>query len=99
MLNLIASTKSTTSVEVMWTYPQGAKPNYKYFVEIYNDMGDLLNKTVTLSSTNFSNLEPGTKYSINVTTVVAGSYSTEEKTFSYTSKALQSKLYTVTAVK
>lgn len=100
VLNLIASPKNTTSVEVMWAYPQGAKPYYKYFVETYNSMGELFNKTVRLNRTDFSNLEPGTKYSINVTTTVAaGSDSTEEQTFSYTSKALQSKLCTVTAVK
>lgn len=91
MLNLVASPKTTTSVEVKWSYPQGAQSYYKYLVQTYNAMGALFNTTVSINSTDIPNLEPGTRYSINVKTIAAtGSESTEEQTFSYTSKALQS---------
>lgn len=96
VLNLAASPKSTTSVEVEWSYPQGAQPYYKYFVQTYN--GALVNTTVSTNSTDITNLEPGTKYHINVTTIAAtGSESVEEQTFSYTSNALH--LHTVKPLK
>ncbi|XP_041794912.1 receptor-type tyrosine-protein phosphatase eta isoform X3 [Chelmon rostratus] len=85
VLNLSASPKSTTSVEVTWSYPQGAKPYYKYLVQTYVTMGALFNTTTSSNSTDVPNLEPGTRYSINVKTRAAtGSESTEEQTFSYT---------------
>lgn len=88
VLNLVASPKSTTSVEVNWLYPQGANQYYKYLVQAYNTTGVLFNKTVSNNSTDVPDLEPGTKYNINVTTIAApGSASTEEQTVSYTSKA------------
>lgn len=52
-------------------------------------MGALFNTTTSSNSTDVPNLEPGTRYSINVKTRAAtGSESTEEQTFSYTSKAV-----------
>lgn len=88
VLNLVASPKSSTSVEVNWSYPQGTKQYYKYLVQTYNTTGALFTTTVSNNSTDVTNLEPGTRYNVNVTTIAAtGSESTEEHTFSYTSKA------------
>lgn len=89
VLNLVASPKTTTSVGVKWSYPQGAQPYYKYFVQTYNDLRAVINTTVSMNSTDIPNLESGTRYSINVTTIAeTGSESTEEQTFTYTSNAL-----------
>nr|XP_046249269.1 receptor-type tyrosine-protein phosphatase beta-like isoform X6 [Scatophagus argus] len=85
VLNLTASPKSTTSVLVGWSYPQGAQPYYKYLVQTYSAVGAVSNTTVTINSTDVPQLEPGTNYTITVTTIAATeSESTEEQTFSYT---------------
>ncbi|XP_029290476.1 receptor-type tyrosine-protein phosphatase eta-like isoform X3 [Cottoperca gobio] len=85
VLNLVASPQSSTSVKVEWSHPQEAPTYYKYLVQTYNSTGALFNTTVSNNSTNVSNLEPGTRYNINVTTIAAaGSESTVEQTFSYT---------------
>lgn len=89
MLNLVAIPKSTTSVEVMWSYPQGVQPYYKYFVQTHNATGAQLNMTVSTNHTLILKLEPGTRYNIYVKTIAAtGSESTVEQTYSYTSKTL-----------
>ncbi len=88
VLNLVACPKSTTSVEVIWSDPQGARQYYTYLVQTYNTTGALFNTTVSNNRTDVPSLEPGTRYNINVTTIAApGIESTEEQTFSYTSKA------------
>ncbi|XP_037623767.1 receptor-type tyrosine-protein phosphatase eta isoform X4 [Sebastes umbrosus] len=85
VLNLVASPKSTTSVNVKWSEPQGAQMYYKYRVETYNTTGALFNIIVSNNSIDVPDLEPGTRYNINVTTIAAtGSESTVEQTFSYT---------------
>ncbi|XP_042352632.1 receptor-type tyrosine-protein phosphatase eta isoform X3 [Plectropomus leopardus] len=85
VLNLKASPKSTTSVEVKWSDPQGFKPHYKYLVKAYNNTGALFSQTAERNSIDVPSLEPGTRYDINVTTIAAAeSESTVEQTFSYT---------------
>ncbi|KAM9351963.1 receptor-type tyrosine-protein phosphatase eta-like [Symphorus nematophorus] len=85
VLNLTAHPKSTTSVEVTWSDPQGALPYYTYLVQTYNTTGAVSDTTVNITSTDVANLEPGTRYNISVTTIAAeGSESTVEQTFSYT---------------
>lgn len=82
VLNLVADPKSTSSLEVRWSYPQGAQANYTYFVS-----APQFNTTVSTNSAELHNLEPGTCYNITVKTVVAPqSESTEEKTRACTSK-------------
>ncbi|XP_054475501.1 tenascin-X-like isoform X1 [Anoplopoma fimbria] len=84
VLNLAASPESTTSIKVSWSDPPEAKSYYKYLVT-YSATGALFNTTVSNNSTDVTNLEPGTRYSINVTTIAAeGSESMVEQTFSYT---------------
>ncbi|XP_063757414.1 receptor-type tyrosine-protein phosphatase eta isoform X2 [Eleginops maclovinus] len=86
VLNLEARPKSTTSVKVSWSQPQGVLPYYEYLVQTYNTTGELLcETTVSNYSTDVRCLEPGYRYNINVTTIAAaGSESTVEQTFSYT---------------
>ncbi|XP_074490158.1 phosphatidylinositol phosphatase PTPRQ [Sebastes fasciatus] len=85
VLNLVAIPKSTTSVNVKWSEPQGAQMYYTYLVQTYSTTGALFNITVSNNSTDVPDLEPGTRYNINVTTIAAtGSESTVEQTFSYT---------------
>ncbi|KAK9516915.1 hypothetical protein VZT92_024823 [Zoarces viviparus] len=85
VLNLTASPKSTTSIKVMWSAPLDAKMYYKYLVQTYRSTGEPFNTTVSNNSTDVIDLEPGTRYNINVTTMAAeGSESTVEQTFSYT---------------
>ncbi|XP_070687308.1 receptor-type tyrosine-protein phosphatase eta-like [Pempheris klunzingeri] len=84
VLNLVASPKSTTSIEVHWSYPQGHQPYYSYFVQTYDTMGALFNTTVRTNSTDVPNLQPGTRYTINVTVATNESESAVEQTFSYT---------------
>ncbi|XP_068578957.1 receptor-type tyrosine-protein phosphatase eta-like [Cebidichthys violaceus] len=85
VLNLAASPKSTTSIKVIWSAPLDAKLYYKYLVQTYSATGELFNTTVSNNGTDVTNLEPGTQYIINVTTMAAeGSESTVEQTFSYT---------------
>lgn len=89
VLNVVASPKSTTSVVVKWSYPEGAQSYYQYLIKICNAAGPSVNKTVVNNSTDVFDLEPGTRYNISVKTRAApGSESTEEKTFTYTSKIL-----------
>ncbi|XP_068458580.1 receptor-type tyrosine-protein phosphatase eta-like [Clinocottus analis] len=82
---LTASPKSSTSIQVEWSDPLEAKLYYKYLVQTYS-AGALFNTTiVSNNSTVVTNMEPGTRYTINVTTIAAeGSESSVEKTFSYT---------------
>uniref|UniRef100_A0A8C4DIL8 protein-tyrosine-phosphatase n=1 Tax=Dicentrarchus labrax TaxID=13489 RepID=A0A8C4DIL8_DICLA len=86
VFKLKAIPKSTTSVEVTWSYPPGAQQYYKYLVQTYNTTGFLIESiTVNSNSTVVPDLEPGTGYSINVTTIAAENIeSTKEQTFSYT---------------
>lgn len=82
VLNLVANPKSNSSLEVRWSYPQGAQANYTYVVSLPQ-----FNTTVSTNSTEIPNLDPGTCYNITVKTVVAPqSESTEEKTHACTSK-------------
>ncbi|KAE8296482.1 Receptor-type tyrosine-protein phosphatase eta [Larimichthys crocea] len=86
VLNLIASPKSTTSVELKWSYPHEVKSYYKYRIHVFNTTATF--DSTEIDSTNetvIGNLEPGTRYSIKVTTIVSeGIESTEEETSSYT---------------
>ncbi|XP_073327843.1 uncharacterized protein [Pagrus major] len=85
VLNLEASPESTTSIKVQWSNPQGAQQYYTYMVVTYKDMGTPSEVSASSNSTNVGRLEPGTRYSVNVTTIAApGSESTVEHTFSYT---------------
>ncbi|XP_070827425.1 receptor-type tyrosine-protein phosphatase eta-like [Chaetodon trifascialis] len=85
VLNLVASAKSTTSVEVKWSYPKGAQSYFEYVVQIDNTTGALFPMIIKTNNTDLQDLEPGTRYNISVTTRAAiGSESTEEQTFSYT---------------
>lgn len=93
VLNLVASPINSTSVEVMWSYPQDAQRNYTYLVQAYNDTGVVFNATVNGNRTEISGLEPGTRYNISVRVIApAGSESTEEQSYCYTSKAIQSNI-------
>lgn len=93
VLNLVASPITSTSVKVTWSYPQDAQRNYTYLVKACNDTGVVFNATVNENSTEISDLEPGTRYNISVKVIApTGSESTEEQTYSYTSKALQSNI-------
>lgn len=93
VLNLVASPINSTSVEVMWSYPQDARHDYTYLVQAFSDTRVVFNATVSENSTEISDLEPGTRYNISVKAIAsARSESTEEQTYSYTSKALQSNI-------
>lgn len=90
VLNLQARPKSTTSVEVTWSYPSEAKTNYTYWLQV---AGGQFNDSVDGNSTEISNLEPGTRYNISVTVrAAAGSHSTEAHTHTFTSKTLHSNI-------
>lgn len=90
VLNLQARPTSTSSVEVTWSYPHDAQPDYKYHVQLN---AVTLNKTVYGNSTEISNLDPGTRYNISVIVeAAAGSQSTEKQTHTYTSKTLHSNV-------
>ncbi|XP_065812681.1 receptor-type tyrosine-protein phosphatase eta [Labrus bergylta] len=83
VLNLKSSTKSTTSVEVTWSPPQGVQDYYRYLVQTVSPTGT--NESVSTNSAELSKLEPGTKYNISVRTIAAqGIESADEFTFSYT---------------
>ncbi|TNN00535.1 hypothetical protein fugu_011781 [Takifugu bimaculatus] len=93
VLNLVAIPKSISSLEVKWSYPQGAQASYTYFVSLPQ-----FKTTVSTNSTEIHNLDPGTCYNITVKTVVAPqSESTEEKTHACTMPRAVSNL-TVKAV-
>lgn len=90
MQNLRARPNSTTSVVVTWSYPLEAQSNYTYQVQVN---GELREETVDGNSTEISKLQPGTRYNISVVVLAAaGSQSTEEQTYSYTSKTLHSNI-------
>lgn len=89
VLNLTASPQSNSGINVEWLYPYEDKPHYKYFINANSATGHSVNKTIDNNSTVLSNLEPGSRYNISVTTIIdeePGIKSTEEETFSYTSK-------------
>ncbi|XP_072241597.1 receptor-type tyrosine-protein phosphatase eta [Leuresthes tenuis] len=83
--NVVASPTSTTSIKVTWSAPPGTKDYYRYLIQTYNASGLVNQQTVNSNSTDVSNLEPGSKYDINVTvTVTDDTVSTAVSTFSYT---------------
>lgn len=82
VLNLAASAKSTSSLEVQWSYPQGAQTHYAYFV-----WGPKINQTVGTNRTEITDLDPGMRYRIKVQTKAEKCESTEEETHAYTSKS------------
>ncbi|XP_053174860.1 receptor-type tyrosine-protein phosphatase eta [Scomber japonicus] len=87
VLNLVASPNSTTSIKVKWSLPSEAQLYYRYIVQTYSVTGTLVNKqnSINNTSTDVPDLEPGTRYTISVTTMAAeGITSTAEQTFSYT---------------
>lgn len=82
--NLRASPKNTTCVEVTWSNPQDAQATYSYQVQ-----ADGREFTVSANSILVPDLEPGTRYNVSVQVIaLAGSQSTLEHTYSYTSKTL-----------
>ncbi|XP_061826005.1 receptor-type tyrosine-protein phosphatase eta-like isoform X1 [Nerophis lumbriciformis] len=85
VLNLVASPFNTTAIQVAWSYPQ--KLNFTYIVQIYNATGTLVKELQVrdVNSTIVTDLEPGTRYNVSVTTLAAaGSESTAVQTFTYT---------------
>ncbi|XP_061578753.1 receptor-type tyrosine-protein phosphatase beta-like [Cololabis saira] len=86
VLNVVASSSSTTSIEVTWSDPLDVKQYYEYLVEVHNSTGGLVHtKTVNITSYNASDLQPGSRYDISVTTVVAGEFkSATVHIFTYT---------------
>ncbi|XP_068169430.1 receptor-type tyrosine-protein phosphatase eta-like [Antennarius striatus] len=86
VLNLAASPKSTTSVEVKWSYPLGAQSYYKYLVQTFSAVEEeVFMAAISINSTDVPNLEPGSRYIIKVRTIAStGSESMEEQTYSYT---------------
>ncbi|KAG7473791.1 hypothetical protein MATL_G00099630, partial [Megalops atlanticus] len=69
--NLQASTVNISAVRLEWGSPAGVKNFYKYFVQISNNSGFLLNMTVQTNNTGISDLEPGTQYNCTVSTVAS----------------------------
>ncbi|XP_077424965.1 receptor-type tyrosine-protein phosphatase eta-like [Vanacampus margaritifer] len=86
VLNLVVSPFNTTSINVAWSKPHGVQTYYKYSVQTLNSPGAIVNEqTVSDNNTDVHDLEPGTNYSIRVTTLAgAESKSAEEQTFTYT---------------
>ncbi|KAI3371524.1 hypothetical protein L3Q82_024105, partial [Scortum barcoo] len=85
VVNLVASPKSNTSIEVHWAYPHGVQQYYNYFVQTHNQTGVQFDTLVNNNSVDIPNLEPGSRYNITVTTIAAPeTKSTKEHTFSYT---------------
>uniref|UniRef100_A0A3Q2PB63 protein-tyrosine-phosphatase n=1 Tax=Fundulus heteroclitus TaxID=8078 RepID=A0A3Q2PB63_FUNHE len=83
-----ASPTSTTSIRVTWSKPSGFQENYRYLVQTYNGSGAIVHSN-NISNTSYEvpNLEPGFKYSINITTFVEPdpkSSSIPVQVFSYT---------------
>ncbi|XP_019749602.1 receptor-type tyrosine-protein phosphatase eta-like isoform X3 [Hippocampus comes] len=104
VLNLVASPINTTSINVAWSFPHGVQTYFSYLVQTRNSTGALVNEqTVSDNMSDVHDLEPGTKYSVSVTTLAAAeSESTEEQTFTYTMPRavteLKVKDYNTTAI-
>ncbi|XP_028263428.1 tenascin-X isoform X3 [Parambassis ranga] len=103
VVKLVARPYSTTSVKVEWSDPVGSQGTYTYLVETYNATNVRVNSiTVSSNNTEVQNLEPGSGYSFNVTTIAAPeSQSSVEKTSSYTNPKAVTNLtveYTNTTV-
>ncbi|KAM8750634.1 receptor-type tyrosine-protein phosphatase beta-like isoform 10-T10 [Acanthopagrus schlegelii] len=85
VLNLVASPESINSIKVQWSDPQGVQQYYTYMVVVYNATGQYNRANTSSNNYTVGNLEPGTRYDINVTTIATpGVESTVEQTFSYT---------------
>ncbi|XP_037539109.1 receptor-type tyrosine-protein phosphatase eta [Nematolebias whitei] len=69
--NVVAFTNSTTLIKVVWSEPLGVQQYFQYLVETYNETALVNSQTVNLTSCTVPNLEPGSRYFINVTTRVA----------------------------
>ncbi|XP_051915969.1 receptor-type tyrosine-protein phosphatase eta-like isoform X2 [Hippocampus zosterae] len=104
VLNLVASPINTTSINVAWSFPHGVQTYFSYLVQTRNSTGALVNEqTISDNISDVHDLEPGTKYSVSVTTLAAAeSESTEEQTFAYTMPRavteLKVKDYNTTAI-
>ncbi|XP_019749603.1 receptor-type tyrosine-protein phosphatase eta-like isoform X4 [Hippocampus comes] len=94
VLNLVASPINTTSINVAWSFPHGVQTYFSYLVQTRNSTGALVNEqTVSDNMSDVHDLEPGTKYSVSVTTLAAAeSESTEEQTFTYTKPGVVSNI-------
>lgn len=68
--DVVAFPNSTTLISVVWSEPLGVQQYYKYLVETYNDTALVNSQTVNLTSCGAPNLEPGSRYFINVTTFI-----------------------------
>ncbi|XP_072291738.1 receptor-type tyrosine-protein phosphatase eta [Eucyclogobius newberryi] len=86
VLSLKASPESNTSVKVEWSQPQDYKLNYSYSIVTYNATGNVVsNQTIPGNIVSVTGLDPGTEYTIAVTTQVTPEcQSTEEEVSSYT---------------
>lgn len=89
IIQLQAHPKSTTSVKVEWSFPDGVKPCHDYRVQATDMSGAAaVNSTVItqFNSTVVTDLQPGTGYYFNVTVFAPGCESAVEQALNYTSE-------------
>ncbi|XP_055078519.1 receptor-type tyrosine-protein phosphatase eta [Periophthalmus magnuspinnatus] len=89
VLNLRAFSESSTSIKVEWSSPLENNQSYSYKIVTYNSAGNVTNnQTVKDNSANVPGLDPGTNYTISVTTLLSSECkSTKVEVSSYTEPA------------
>lgn len=81
VVDLRASPVSTSSVRLEWADPLGVQAYYTYRVQTTDIDEVIFNNSIVIHD-----LQPGTVYHFNVSTVAQGSEARAEQAFSYTSK-------------
>ncbi|XP_036068490.1 receptor-type tyrosine-protein phosphatase eta isoform X4 [Oryzias melastigma] len=85
--NVKVTVLNTTSARVDWMEPWGSQGYYTYLVEAYNLTNALVHsENVNSKSTIIKNLEPGSNYSVNVTTIAAPDRKSPAVQASFTTK-------------
>ncbi|XP_029993262.1 receptor-type tyrosine-protein phosphatase beta isoform X5 [Sphaeramia orbicularis] len=80
----LTTAQTSTTIELTWSRQDDHKPTYSYSVKALLNGHMVKEATTEMGSYNFTNLEPGTVYTLTVVTVIDGVQSAVESTSAQT---------------